>query len=83
MDKYFFHLHECGSVIADPEGCDLPDLATARAKAVVEARHVMSAEVLEGRLCLGCCIVVADGFHNELLRLPFREAVAVSGIRPD
>ena len=80
MSLFYFHLHECGDVIADPEGIDLPDLDAVRRKAVKEARQVMSSEVQEGRLCLGCCIVVEDAGRVEILRLPFRDALVVSGL---
>ena len=83
MPRFYFHLHECGTIIDDPEGSELADVDAARDKAVAEARQVMSSEVLEGRLCLGCCIIVEDGGHHELLRIPFREAIALTGIRPD
>lgn len=80
MALYYFHLHECGTVIPDPEGTDLPSVDAARARAVREARQVMSSEIIEGRLCLGCFFLVADEAGNEAFRLDFRDAVTVKGI---
>jgi hypothetical protein len=80
MARYFFHLHECGTVIVDKEGAELADLVAVRDRALRAARDVMAAEVLQGKLCLGCCIVVEDGGYNEVLRVPFRDAVDVTGL---
>jgi hypothetical protein len=80
MPLFLFHLHECGTVITDPEGVELPDVAAARARAVDEAREIMSAEIRQGALCLGCCIVVHSADGIEVVRVPFRDAVAVSGL---
>ena len=80
MARYFFALHECGTILDDEEGRDLPDLAAARQQAVTAARAVMCAEIDEGRLCLSCRIVVTDADRRELLTVPFREAVLVSGM---
>jgi hypothetical protein len=80
MARYFFHLHACGTVIVDEEGTELTDLEAVRVVATSAARDVMSAEVLQGKLCLGCCIVVEDGGYNEVLRVPFRDVVNITGL---
>ncbi len=80
MVRYFFHLHECGTVTVDEEGTLLPDAELARAKGVEHARAIMSAEVQEGRLCLGCCIEVLDESGRRVADVPFRDAIALSGI---
>ena len=77
MARFYFHLDECGSLLIDPEGRDLPCADTARAHAVREARHVISFDAIDGRLRLDCAIVVEDHRRREVLRMPFREAVAV------
>jgi hypothetical protein len=83
MPLYFFHLNECGTVIADPEGSDLPDLDAARKQAEMEARQIMSAEIRQGMLCLGCCIVIHDADDVEVARMPFRDAVSISGLQAE
>ena len=75
----FFHLHECGTLLEDEEGIELPDLAAARRAAVQSARDIMSGEIAAGRLCLGCRIEVRDTQGVTVLELPFREAVEISG----
>ena len=82
MPRFYFHLHECGTVTEDEEGRPLADLAAARAIARAEARQVMSAEVGEGRLCLSCVVIIADEAGVEVGRMPFREALAVTGLHP-
>lgn len=79
MKRYFFHLHECGTLIADEEGRELPDVSVARRDAVAAARSVMADEVLSGRLCLSCCIEVKDSEANLVLTVPFSEALTISG----
>lgn len=83
MPRFFFHLHECGEVTSDEEGCDLPDLEAAHVRAVEAARDVMAGEVIHGKLCLGCSIHVADARGEAVLRVAFRDAVAVSAGQPD
>lgn len=80
MARYFFHLHECGKVIPDEEGRELPSSHNLREAAVAEARFVMSAEVQAGRLCLSCRIEVTDEDEKLLVAVPFREALEVTGL---
>lgn len=80
MPHYFFHLHECADALIDPEGKELPDAVAAHRHAVQEARHIMSAEVLEGRLCLACHFEIHDADQALVKLVPFREALAVTGI---
>ena len=80
MQRYFFDLHECGTHVEDEEGRELVDIVDARRSAIAEAREVMSHEVREGRLCLSCRIDVRDEVGTLVLTLPFREALAVTGV---
>ena len=80
MPLYFFHLDECGTVITDPEGTEMADVAAATDRAMDEAREIMSAEIRHGKLCLGCCIVIEGSDGAEVARVHFRDAVAISGI---
>ena len=81
MARFFFHLHECGTVTLDEDGLEHADLADARDEAVRSARDVMAAEVLSGHLCLSCYIEVADENGDKLLVIPFDQAVQVTGYR--
>ena len=80
MIRYFFNLHECGEALVDPEGCLLPDLHAAREYAVMEAREIMGAEVSQGRLCLACHIEILDDAGILVYKLPFREALTLTGV---
>ena len=80
MNRYFFNLRECGQVVVDEEGVDRHDLAAARVEALAAARSIMCAEVAEGRLCLSCSIEVFDASGTKVLTIPFRDALAISGL---
>lgn len=80
MVRYFFHLNQCGSVTADLEGLDLPDLSAGRETAITAARDVMCGELVNGALCLGCHIDIADAKGRVLLTVRFIDAVHVTGL---
>ena len=73
-------LHECGTVIIDEAGCDLPDREAARHLAIRSARDIMCAELAEGRLCLSCRIDIRDADGRILEQVPFRSAVVITGL---
>jgi len=79
MARFFFHLHECGTVIEDEEGIERrPE--EVREIAIQNARDVMCGELVQGRLCIGCCILVEDSNRQEVMRVPFKDAVTISGL---
>ena len=78
--RVYFHLNECGVVVADEDGVELPDVATARQRALESVRDVMAGEVRAGRLCLSCRIDVQDADGQLLFSLPFRDALVISGL---
>lgn len=80
MPRYFFNLHECGTATLDEEGTVLDGVDVARARALRQARAIMSAEVEEGRLCLSCNIEVLDERREPVLNVPFREALSLTGV---
>ena len=80
MTRYFFNLREYGRTIADDEGTLLPNVDAARDRAVVSARALMSADLVEGRLCLDCDIEVVDEVGRTAVKLPFADAVHVTGL---
>jgi hypothetical protein len=80
MARFYFHLHECGKTTLDNEGVERDSMDEVQTEACRAAREVMCAEVSEGRLCLGCCIEVQDETGTEVLRVPFREAITISGL---
>jgi len=79
MARYFLHLHECGTILDDPEGQECASLEEATRVATINARDVMIGDMRTGRLCLGCYISITDGSAVELGRVYFRDAVVVTG----
>lgn len=79
MARFFFHLHECGTLLADEEGLER-HRQDVREIAIQSARDVMSGAIKDGHLCVSCCIVVEDSNHNEVMRVPFKEALTISGL---
>lgn len=80
MAKFFFDLHECGEVIADQDGSEIDSLDAAREQAITAARDIMCGEISRGTLCLSCHIEIRDEAHAVLDRVPFRDAVAITGL---
>jgi hypothetical protein len=81
MAVYHLNLSECGKVTPDEGGTEFETLDGAREAAVQGARDLMAAEIKEGRLCLGCCIIITDDSGTEAARVLFRDAVTVSALR--
>lgn len=80
MARYFFHLHDDGTVLIDHEGQDCGSLEEAGRVAVANARDIMIGELRTGRLCLACFIAINDAADREVARVSFRDAVAISGL---
>ena len=80
MARYFFDLHECGTVLADHDGMEADHLAAARDIALAAARDVMCGEIGEGALCLSCFIEIRDDQRELLDRVMFRDAVQITGL---
>jgi hypothetical protein len=80
MERYFFHLHECGTVTPDEEGRELEGLDAARGVGVEAAREIMAADLCAGEICLSCHIDVTDRSGAVVLTIPFRDTVTISGL---
>ena len=79
MPRFFFHLHN-DVQSKDDEGTVLPDLSAARAEAIKGAREVISEEIrARGTLHLSHWVEVENDSGQQVLVVPFRECVAVSG----
>ena len=79
MTRYFFHLHECGSVTQDPKGRDFPSLDDARTAAVADAHAIMCDELSHGNLCLSCHIEISGADGECIERVLFSDSVKVTG----
>lgn len=77
MPKFFFHLHN-NVYVPDHVGAELPSLDVARTEAVVAARGVMAADIVDaGHITLSHRITISDEAGATLLELPFRNCVEV------
>ncbi|MFC3580744.1 DUF6894 family protein [Sphingomonas hylomeconis] len=79
MARYFFHLHERGTITVDEEGRVFATLAAAYAAAIRDARAIMCDQLGEGKLCLACLIEIVDDTGACVARVPFGDAVDVTG----
>lgn len=84
MALYYFHLRDGADVLLDPDGRELAegDIVSA---ALTEARAMIAADVLEGRVRLDQQIEVHDAAGTIVHRLPFEDAVVVThlAVRPN
>ena len=80
MSIFYFNLHECGVVVEDREGVELPDFESATIRAIHEARMFMASEVANGHLCLGCHIEIAERETGQSRIVHFRDVLNIVGI---
>jgi hypothetical protein len=78
--RYFFNLHECGQTTFDEDGVDHTDIGAVRLSAIQAARDIMAAEVRGGQLCLSCHIEVFNAEGHQVRKLPFKDAIGVTGL---
>ena len=76
MPRFFFHVID-DFVSRDDEGLDLADAGAARQAALAGARAMMCDQLAEGRLALHHRIEVRDETGEEVLNLPFADAVEI------
>jgi hypothetical protein len=75
MPRFYFNVRVGPHVILDIEGTDLPSLQEAQAEALLEARSLMSAAILEGDDISSRSIEIHNEADEILFILPFTEAV--------
>jgi hypothetical protein len=78
MSRYYFHLRLLDDeVIADQEGLDLPDTATARQEALAAARQILADSIKFGRENIPDAFIVADSEGHELDTIPLAAALPI------
>ena len=82
MSRYFFHLRDGEDVLLDPEGRQIEGAEAIARAALIEARSILSDDVLKGRIDLDCRIDVEDDDRNLVHRLHFADALAIVGGPP-
>lgn len=82
MARYHFNIRNGNGFTADDEGTDLASNDEARRHAIVGARSLISAEVLQGTLDLSGQIEVTDEAKAAVMTVRFVEAVKVRTADP-
>lgn len=59
--RYFFHIRDCGTLISDDEGTELPDMAAARHEARATARDLAMEDLKCGQAVAERSIEIASG----------------------
>jgi uncharacterized protein DUF6894 len=75
MHRYYFHLRLDGRVIADQEGADLPDIATAHEEALASARQILADVIRSGKEDIPEAFIITDSDGHELEILPLVAAM--------
>ena len=76
MPLFFFHIYDDLHLL-DEEGIEMADASAARFAAVAGARDMMSEQIKKGRLSLHHRIEVEDEGGDNILILPFGDAVVI------
>lgn len=79
MPLYFFHLRDGDDILLDPDGRVLEGPEAIAQRALAEARALISEEARLGRIRLDQRIDVEDAGGQVVHRLPFDEAVEITG----
>lgn len=78
MPRFYFDLHECGTVIEDEDGVERSHMHSLREEALRAAREIMCEEMTGGKLCLSCHIAVRDQNNEIILTVRFQDAVVIT-----
>ena len=78
MPLFYFHICNGVGFTEDQEGAELPDATAARARAILSARDVMTADLRKGELDLSSFIEVENEAKQLLFTISFEEAVQVT-----
>jgi hypothetical protein len=71
MSRYYFHLRLVDDrIIADQDGSDLPDAATARREALAAARQMLADAIKSGSENIPEALVITDSEGRELETVP-------------
>ena len=78
MPRFYLHIRDGNSLIEDPDGSDLPDLAAAQDEAIISAREILAERLKHGEILNGQCFEIVD--ENGELRavVPLKDAMRLS-----
>lgn len=79
MPRFYFHLFN-DAIVKDEEGAELPDIQSARDRAIEAARSLIGSYIIDGeRVHLMHHIDVTDDNGRQVLSIPFKEVVDIVG----
>jgi hypothetical protein len=78
VPRFYFHIIDGETVITDPDGSELPDLATAHAEALQSARHLLADRIRAGEVLDGQKFEIRDDEGTLLATVPFTDAIRFS-----
>ncbi len=76
MPRFFFHVWDTNAFVPDPNGSDLPDLATAKREAVASARDILVDGRSRGEDRSRWILEVQDEQKKIVLKVPLNEAAS-------
>jgi hypothetical protein len=75
MARYFFHIKDGDQLIEDEEGSDLADATLVRAQALKGARELWAEAIRGGRDLQADAFLVTDEYGEQVMIVPFTEAL--------
>ncbi|SOR26800.1 conserved protein of unknown function [Methylorubrum extorquens] len=75
MPLFFFHIRDGATLIEDPDGSELPDLAAAREEAVQGARFLLAEKLKAGEVLDGQRFEITSAEGVVLALLLFKDLV--------
>jgi hypothetical protein len=75
MPRFYFHIKDKKKTLSDNVGVELEHLDAVREEAILNAREVMSQQVLSGERLDDQTFVVTDEHGDTVLTFPFRLAL--------
>lgn len=75
MARFYFNFRNGPEFLADPEGLDLADVATAHATAIASLRDILAEDMLAGMLNRGSTIEIEDADHRPLFIVALADAL--------
>jgi uncharacterized protein DUF6894 len=78
MQTFYFHLRDGADILLDPEGRQLAGLDAVIGAALLEARSILGADALDGKIALEQRIDVEDDLGVIIHTLHFEDAVQVT-----
>ena len=75
MPRYFFHMIEGDDFVEDPEGMELPDIASVHEEAIQAAREILASKVRTGQIIDGQQFLIVDEDGRQITTIPFKAAL--------